>query len=405
MGYTFNRQAIQVKQGNLTLYLTKITPRDMVESGVDFCSADLLDPKRPVGDRGVQRLIVDKKVKQIKDYLNDAKTAGPDQHYLPTAVLLATDKAVDWNGSEISIPVESFPLSIVDGQHRLRGLIDAYTADITLADYELPVSLITGLGKVAQKLEFTKVNTQQEALSTAMRQQITSDLTEMQGFKSLPYIPAWLRNQVERGTDYQALAIVKKFNTDPNSPIKGRILMANKEKKRGVKTQVLNQSSLVTGLKAHILHSHYHPLAITLPAANDKAQAMLNYMIAMDKMLVKDSKSRQKTMLYRGGGMRCNLMMSAAVFIVLEQCYPPERRYTVESMCEVLKASFDELEVAEMGLADPEWWMPGAGKVTSSMNISTAKTWATAFHQAAMIGADRMKNESGQGDPPQAFGF
>lgn len=52
MGYTFNRQAIQVKQGNLTLYLTKITPRDMLESGVDFCSADLLDASRPVENRG-----------------------------------------------------------------------------------------------------------------------------------------------------------------------------------------------------------------------------------------------------------------------------------------------------------------------------------------------------------------
>lgn len=219
---------------------------------------------------------------------------------MPTAVLLATDKAIDWNGSEINIPVESFPLNIVDGQHRIRGLMDAYKADITLADYELPVSLVTGLGKVAQKLEFTKVNTQQVALSAAMRQQITSDLTEMEGFKSLPYIPRWLRIQVERGTDYQALAIVKKLNTDPKSPIKGRILMANKEKK--MQGQTLNQSSLVTGLKSHVLHSHLHPLAITLPDAKDKAQAMLNYMIAMDKMLVKNSRDRQKTMLYRGGG-------------------------------------------------------------------------------------------------------
>ena len=287
--------------------------------------------------------------------MNYAKDQGPDQHYLPTAVLLATDKVVDWKGGEISIPFESFPLSIVDGQHRIRGLIDAYKADITLADYELPVSLITRLGKVAQKLEFTKVNTQQVALSSDMRQQITSDLTEMQGFKSLPYIPSWLRNQVERGTDYQALAIVNKFNNDPKSPIKGRILMANRERKRKGQGQMLNQSSLVTGLKAHVLHSHLHPLAISLPAANDKAQAMLNYMIAMD------SKSRQKTMLYREG-MRCNLMMSAAVFLVLEQCYPRERRYTGESMREVQKASFEELDIDVMGLSDPEWWMPGTGR-------------------------------------------
>ena len=403
MAKIFEREAVQVRQGNLTLYLTKITPRDIVESGVDFCSADLLDTSRPVGDRGVQRLIVEKKVKQIKDYLTDAKAEG-GQHYLPTAVLLATDKKVGWNGSEVSIPAESFPLNIVDGQHRLRALLDAYGTDATLADYELPASLIVGLGKVAQKLEFTKINTQQVTLPSAMRDQIISDLTEMRGFASLPHIPSWLKRRVERGTDYQALFIVRKFNSDPKSPMKGRILMANQTKKVGA-GQMLTQSSILNGLKTHVLHNHKHALAISLPNTADKAQAMLNYMIAMDKTLVKDRESRQKTMLYRGGGMRCNLLMSAAVFLVLEQCYPPERRYTVESMREVLKASFDELDIDTMGLSDPEWWMPGKGKVSTSMNISTAQAWANKFHEAAVIAADRMKNESEQGAPPPAFGF
>lgn len=401
MGYIFNRQAIQIQQGNLTLYLTYVTPHDLYDSEVEFYSVDVLMPKRK--NKGYQRMLNHRRVERLARYLKEAKVSG--HHYLPTAILLATDENFEWKDGIISIPADSLPLNVVDGQHRIRGLIDAYKEDATLTDYPLPVVLATGLGRVEQKLEFTKVNTQQVPLDSSMRQQITSDITDMQGFQNLPYIPFWLSREVRGGRDQHALIIANKINDARTSPLKGRILMANEERKG--RKNLLTQSSFVNGIKSFVLRNPAHPLAISLPNPEDKAQALLNYLIAIDKALVADKESRQKTMLYRGGGMRCIWMMSASVFLVLEQCYPPERRFTVASMLDVIQLSFNELDDEAIQLSDPEWWIPGSGKIASSINGNTARYYADIFHSASVIAGNKKKNASGEGDPQQTaeFGF
>ena len=229
MSYTFNRQAVEVKQGSLTLYLTYITPLDLTHADVDFYSTEMLDPDKPVDRRGFNRLINEKRINDIARYVSEAKAEGPNQHYLPTAIMLATDGSAEYKDGVVSIPAASFPLIIVDGQHRLKGILAAFEKDTALANYQLPAVITTGLTHDGRKLEFIKVNMKQVALDTSMRQQTVSDLYERRGFEDMPYIPFWLQREVALGTDYQAILISNKLNDAPASPLKGRIRKTNQD--------------------------------------------------------------------------------------------------------------------------------------------------------------------------------
>ena len=83
---------------------------------------ETLDPKDP-NDSGYQRLLNTARAKKLRDYL----LRGQDQQdvFLPTSVLLATEKTLDFNATTNVIsfdPTIIGPLSVVDGQHRLEGL-------------------------------------------------------------------------------------------------------------------------------------------------------------------------------------------------------------------------------------------------------------------------------------------
>ena len=76
---------------------------------------ETLDPKDP-NDSGYQRLLNTARAKKLRDYL----LRGQDQQdvFLPTSVLLATEKTLDFNATTNVIsfdPTIIGPLSVVDG--------------------------------------------------------------------------------------------------------------------------------------------------------------------------------------------------------------------------------------------------------------------------------------------------
>src|SRR5436305_860099 len=120
MSKTITRPAARVNQGNLRLYTTSLTVRDLMTE--NFYDIERLDPENP-HDRGYQRLLNRARAKKLADYLTD----GQENHdaFLPTSIFLATDKdvAFDSTNNTISFDVHDIcPFAVVDGQHRIEGL-------------------------------------------------------------------------------------------------------------------------------------------------------------------------------------------------------------------------------------------------------------------------------------------
>ncbi len=115
-----SRPAALVRQGNLKLYTTSLRVADLLTD--NFYTIERLDPENS-SDKGYQRLLNKGRAKKLADYLVDGQEN--QDAFLPTSVLLATDKDINFDVSNntITIDVEKIcPFSVVDGQHRIEGL-------------------------------------------------------------------------------------------------------------------------------------------------------------------------------------------------------------------------------------------------------------------------------------------
>ena len=211
--------AAKVQQGSLQLFATSIKVRDLVATG--FYSVETLDPEDP-HDTGYQRLLNTARAKKLADYIikgQDSKDA-----FLPTSVLLATDKSVPYDEHTNRIVIntsEIGPFSVVDGQHRLEGLKLAAQKDARVLDFEVPVNIAINLPRIAQMCHFLIVNTTQRSVDKSVEQRIIARLTEALDVEDLPSLPKWITNIVERGEIDKAVKYADYLNETPDSPWKG----------------------------------------------------------------------------------------------------------------------------------------------------------------------------------------
>ena len=127
------RSAVRIQQGNLTIYLTYLTPRDLFNN--DFYTVDKLEPADRVG---FQRILDEKRAARLERHLKEAVDDG--YAHLPTTVFLATDKDIEFdekNGRLSFDTSEVCPFSVVDGQHRIEGLRLASADNENLMDFQV----------------------------------------------------------------------------------------------------------------------------------------------------------------------------------------------------------------------------------------------------------------------------
>ena len=344
---TFSRPAVQVTQGNLTLYLTYVTPRDLFAD--DFYTVDALEPKR---QEGFQRILNERRASRLSRHLTEANERG--YAHLPTTVFLATAQPVRFDKANGLLEFEKeyvCPFSVVDGQHRIEGLRKAVDSEEGLVDFQLPVTIATDLDATHQMYHFFIVNTTQVPVEASLRQQITRRFTDMQGVEDLPYTPFWLQREINRGRDAKALRIAEFLNGDSRSPLAGRIQMANDP----VSKNRIKQSSFVNILKGQVL-SGTNPLAAQETDIQRQSQIMLNYFRAIDDIFV-DGRERTATIVYKSAGLFFFLGVSKWVFNVI---YSSNRDFRVDSISATITGALDHLDDdAARSLPDPDWWMPG----------------------------------------------
>ena len=364
----FSRTAVQITQGTLNLYLTYITPEDLFDG--DFYTVDELEPST---QDGFQRILNETRANRLARHLTEANPQG--YAHLPTTVFLATDESVSYDEQNNLLEFDTdivCPFSVVDGQHRIEGLRRAINREKDLRSFQLPVTIATNLDHTHQMYHFYIVNTTQVPVDASMRQQITRRFTDMQGVDDLPYMPFWLEKEVGRGRDARALRIVEALNTDPNSPLMGRIQMANDPEPRNK----IKQSSIVNLIKSEML-APSNPLAGQETDPKRQARIMINFLCAADKILVGE-RDRSQTVVYKSNGLFFLLGISKWIFNAI---YSTDRDFRVESIRRRMQAGFDGLTDMYQVAANPDWWMPGP-LGASGLNRSAARGYVDAFQQS-----------------------
>lgn len=365
---TFTRPAVQILQGNLTLYLTYITPSDLFSEG--FYSVDKLESRQK---GGFQRILNETRARRLSRHLTEAHDKG--YAHLPTTIFLATDESVDFDSESNTLTFDRHlvcPFSVVDGQHRIEGLRQAVRSEPALSDFQLPVTIATELDTKNQMYHFFIVNTTQVPVESSLRQQITSRFTEMQGIDDLPYTPHWLRREISVGKDRMALRMVEFLNEESSSPLHERIQMANDPVSRGK----IKQSSIVNVMRKEIF-TPGNPLSARETDQDRQNRIMLNYVRAVDRLFV-DGRDRGRTVVYKSNGIFLFFSISKWVFGVI---YSSTRDFTVSSIASTISSGLREINDAYRDMGDPDWWMPGP-RGASVLNRALASRYVDAFQQA-----------------------
>lgn len=364
-----SRPAVEIQQGKLTVYLTYVTPAELVIP--NFYTVEKLDPR---SSAGFQRVLDQRRANRLARHLREAVHKGYAN--LPTTIFLATDHPLHFDSETNRLRYETdevCPFSVVDGQHRIEGLIAAIKSEPALKGFKLPAAIATSMDNAQQMYHFFIVNTTQKPVESALSQQITKRFTDMDGIETIPYLPFWLRADVDRGVDAQALELVEFLNTSPDSPLEGRVKMANDvTPTRGR----INQAGIVSILKAEVFSGN-NPVYMQESDPNRRNRIICNYLNAVDSIFVADM-PRPDSLAYTNNGMFFIFTISKWVFA---EVYASNRDFRVESLTALIQEALDELDDPFIGISDAEWWRRG-GEGTRRLNRAGARAYANAFLQA-----------------------
>jgi len=189
---------------------------------------------------GIQRKLNDTRIRDIKKYVGtvdacfptsivisiDEKCATVEETERQGFMLLRISEFVDQDAPELSIPLDHVA-TIIDGQHRLKGLEEA-----KIADFELSISVFVGADQATEASIFSTVNLAQ----TKVNKSLAYDLFD------------YAKTPSPEKTCHEIVVALDKLS---NSPFQGRI------KRLGVRTEgrfgeTLSQATIVKGLLPYI---------------------------------------------------------------------------------------------------------------------------------------------------------
>lgn len=361
------RPAARIRQGNLTLYATSLQVRDLRQP--DFYKIDTLDADEGTG---YQRILNEARAKRLADYLLDGHKVL--EAFLPTSIFLATDKLLPFDTATNSVRIDSGkigPFNVVDGQHRIRGLVLAAEKDPSMDDFEVPVNIAVDLDAISQMAHFLIVNTTQRSVDKAIEQQIVARLTDLISFQKTPVLPKWIQRQVDKGEDARALQIVQYLNAENESPWFGKIRMANDDDSAGDAT--VNQKSFVTSLKKFIL-TPSNPISGEQWTADKQKKVLANYWRAISKLLVETDD--ETSVIFKTNGLQMFHSASPAIFLHLANL----RDFKSETIETLMKRAFENLSAEYIGVSTAAFWKRGS--TASGLNQAAIRKYATALSTA-----------------------
>jgi DGQHR domain-containing protein len=362
--------AARVNQGALVLYTTALTVKDLIVPG--FYSVETLDPANE-DDTGYQRLLNKARAKKLADYV--VKGQETKDAFLPTSVFLATEHDVEFDVDSNTISFDTKevgPFNVVDGQHRLEGLKAAAERDSRVLDFEIPVNIAVNLPTIHQMCHFLIVNTTQKSVDKSVEQRIIARLTKALDVEDLPSLPKWILSTVEKGEVEKAIRFVDYLSEHKESPWQNKIRNANDDKSSGL----INQSSFAKSVVKYVLTAN-NPITAIRDFDKEK-RIFLNYWKAIATLL-DDGESET---LYKYGSVELFCQFSIPFFMKLQT----SGNYQVDTMVEMLKVCFDNLEGEYAGVGHPEWWRRGgqAGGLNAGALRKVAHEMTRALNSASL---------------------
>lgn len=371
------RAAAKIQQGGLTIYSTSLYVSDLLTP--NFFQIERLDSSNSA--KGYQRVLDERRKKKLAEYLIQAW----EEHdaFLPTSIFLATDKNIDFDPSSntISFDIENVgPFNVVDGQHRVAGLIEAADKIPEIKNFQISANIAINLDEISQMCHFLIVNSTQKSVDTAIVQQIHSRLTNMVNFEDIPTLPKWIRRQVLKGEDRDALIIAEYLNSETDSPWYGKIQMANES---STKDTTIKQNSFVNSIKKYILSSN-NPIMRT-DNIQTRNHILKNYWKAISNLYNHDG-SLNDSALFKTIGADLFNQVSPAVFsqLFLTKDF---KTSTIEAL---LKRAFDKLDTEHIKISLPHFWEKGND--ASGLNQAAVRKYAAELNKAISISKDEISD-------------
>lgn len=338
------KPAAFIRQGNLTILTTSLKVSELLSP--NFYNIDRLDPEN-ANEKGFQRLLNKGRAKKLADYI--IRGQETQDAFLPTSILMATDKVIAFNeeNNTIEIDIDKIcPFNVVDGQHRIEGLKIAAEKDSRVLDFEVPVNIAVNLDNIAQMAHFLIVNTTQKSVDEGLAQRIRERLTDLIDIEKMPTLPHWIQNMVTKGEDKAALRFVDFLNNKEGSPWMGKITMANENNK----TKQINQKSFVSLLKKHFIVID-NPITEGGFAEDKQLAIFLNYWKALENIINPDSSS----VFYKYNSVYLFSKFSVSFFNKLVNM----QNFTVETMQNILQDVFDNADGEASGIGHIDYWATG----------------------------------------------
>lgn len=366
------KPAVKLQQGDLSLFLTAFTMRDFVQDG--FYCVDRLDVAE---SEGMQRLLEKSRIKRFGSDISEAYELG--EALLPTSVFLATKGEIEYDEGTREIIFDgppnagTCPFDVVDGQHRIEGLRVAAnrTGNHSLMDFPVATVIATGLDEAARMLQFIVVNTKQKKVGPDVAQHIISRFTKMDGVQELPYIPGWLRKEIDKGDIDIALEFAKRLNRDNDSPLRGRIQMADE---RRAHEHTVNQQAFVN-LITKFTRTAAHPLESIGRDIDHRLALMKNFWKAVEQVFVGEYDSH--TSVFTANSIEFFLQILAPVLNQLVK----RGNYTVDDFATCIRSANDYISPKEYaGILSPDYWKTSGS--ASALNASGMQKMATAYNTA-----------------------
>jgi len=235
-------QGMRLKQKGYILYLTSVTVEEIkkwFDAGNIY--ADIWKREK---QEGYQRIPDKERFMKIAEYVEGKLQI--EETLLPSSLILnirqkgtinfdAFEKSKSKEtieSGEILIDDEAMPFFEVDGQHRVRGLIEAYkelkekkSDDFEeIRSYPVPLTIIEGLDRPTEAMQFVVINTTQKKVDPALVLRILHKRFRDKGEK----LEFFLRGQTWR---LWAVEMCDQLNSDPNSPWCDKIIAPGDERK------------------------------------------------------------------------------------------------------------------------------------------------------------------------------
>jgi len=152
---TIKLNIISVEQSIGEIYITKISPKDLL-------SMSVVDRRRIETDDeilGIQRELKKEKVSQIKSYLTSVDAT------FPNSIIVNTSKSsiINKTDTELELSINEDTFIIIDGQHRVEGFRDSKNEN-----FELILAIFVDLKIDQQANIFSTINSQQTKVDPSL---------------------------------------------------------------------------------------------------------------------------------------------------------------------------------------------------------------------------------------------